>query len=227
MHISRIIWQRPEGGTSQWSCLYISDFSSFLLYFSYPVSHIQHLHVCEYVLSVLLTLLLPVRKTHQSRSFWGDRGLLLIKCCRNKAEPRKKMKGVGRRGRAVQTCPASLFSLQSQEMTHLLCCLNLSDRSVGYRFADVYLNGHLCIWALRNMSDCLVVWCNGWDSSFSYFCCSLWLHTLGLSLSLKMHLYPTKEFDYLLLEVHPYSTQAVEYVSTHVSDKVLKKEHLT
>lgn len=67
------------------------------------------------------------------------------------------MKGVGKRGRAVQTCPASLFPLQSQEMTHLLCCLNLSDRSTGYRFADVCLNGHLCTSVLWNMFDCLDV----------------------------------------------------------------------
>lgn len=57
----------------------------------------------------------------------GDRGLLSIKCGRNKEAQKKRgfWKWVWRRRRAVQTCPASL-ALHSQEVTHSLCFLDLS-----------------------------------------------------------------------------------------------------
>lgn len=102
------------------------------------------------------------KKKSQFKRLWGDRGLLSIKCCRNKAAQKKRgdLEGAGRRGLAVRTCPA--LSWQSQDMTHTLCFLDLS---VGYGCVDVRLNDHLWIWAPGNMSDCLVMSCDGQGSS--------------------------------------------------------------
>lgn len=97
------------------------------------------------------------KKNHSSRGC----GVTGVSCQSSAAGTKqRRRKEVIWRGLAVRTCPA--LSWQSQDMTHTLCFLDLS---VGYGCVDVRLSDHLWIWAPGNMSDCLVMSCDGQGSS--------------------------------------------------------------